>query len=230
MAILARRHAVKDNKLHKDIFDDFVRLPTFTQFFPNLFFFEEVDRTLICSAPAGLPLVRYNLKDTGGVYTYEKVMELFSRHTIDLNKELVDRNLAHTRWNLPFVYVYERNDFSVSFYAFQIYPATIRRALEHPSLRSKITGKFSMQVGYDRNQNQRLEINLELKKGVERDETLKAKVMRLVVEHLLKESSEYQETYREKPRRALPHIFFWPYEHERFFRPGIKQKWIIRRP
>lgn len=228
MAILARRHAVADTNLYKDLFDDSIRLPTFTQFFPNLFFFEEVDRTLICSAPAGLPLLRYNLKDTGGVYTHDQVMKLFADHNIDLNKDLADRNLSHTNWNLPFVYVYERNDFSVSFYAFQIYPATIRRALEHHTLYSTITGKFSMQVGYDHNQNQRLEINLELKKGVEQDKILKENIVRMITEQLLKESSEYRETYHEKPRRALPHIFFWPYEHERFFRPGIKQKWILK--
>ncbi len=228
LAVLARRRAVEHPELYRKLFDNSIRLPTLTQFLPSLFFFEEVDRTLVCSAAAGLPLVRYDLKDVGGVYRYDELTDAFHAAGVDLEKELSGRGLAQTRWSLPFVYVYERNDFSVSFYAFQIYPATIRRALEQTSLRSKLTGKFAMRVEYDRNQNQRFEVNVELKSGVVRTDALKEKVTKLVTEQLLKESSEYRETHRMKGRRVFPHVVFWPYEHERFFRSGIKQKWVVR--
>lgn len=228
LAILARRRALSQPELYRTLFDDSIRLPTLTQFLPSLFYFEEVNGTLVCSAPAGLPLVRYDLKDIGGVYRYDELSSAFRAAGVNLEEELANEGLSHTRWKLPFVYVYERNDFSVSFYAFQIYPATIRRALEHASLAAKITGKFTMLVGYDRNQNQRLEIHLELKKNVVHTSALKEKVAKLIAEQLREESSEYRETYAMKKRRALPHVTFWPYEHEHFFRPGIKQKWVLR--
>ncbi len=228
LAILARRQAIAHPDLYRKLFDDSIRLPTLTQFFPNLFYFEEINHTLVCSAAAGLPLVRYNLNDVGGVYRYEELLNAFSAAGIDLEKGLADRGLAHAHWNLPFVYVYERNDFTVSFHAFQIYPATIRRALEDTTLHADITGKFTMYVEYDRNHNQQLEINLELKRDVAGTDALKERITKLVTSQLLKESSEYRETYRMKGEQVLPRIIFWPYEDVRFFRPGIKQKWVQR--
>jgi len=228
LAILARRQALKKPDLYRSLFDDAIRLPTVTQYVPSLFYFEKVDKTLVCSAAAGLPLVRYNLKDVGGVYGYEDMMAAFKRHDVDLEKELDTASLAHTRWNLPFVYVYERNDFSVSFYAFQIYPATVRRALEATSLRQKLTGKFSMEVTYDRNQNQKFEVHLELKRGITWDKALVEKVTKHIAAQLVQESSEYRETYGQKGRRVLPKVTFWTYEDTKFFRPGIKQKWVLK--
>ncbi|MFA6503004.1 MAG: hypothetical protein WCT45_01970 [Candidatus Paceibacterota bacterium] len=228
LAILARREALAHPDLYQKLFDDSIRVPTLTQYLPNLFYFEEVAGTLACSAAAGLPLVRYDLKDVGGVYRYDEMLDAYRATGIDLEKDLATKGLAHTGWKLPFVYVYERNDFSVSFHAFQIYPATIRRAFEHSSLDAKITGKFAMRVEYDQDQNQQFEINLELKKDVPPTDALKEEITRLVTDQLLKESSEYRETYRMKGQRVLPHIVFWQYEHERFFRPGIKQKWVLR--
>lgn len=228
LAILLRREALKRPELYSSLFDDQIRLPTVTQYIPNLFYFEEVDKTLICSAPAGIPLVRYNLKDVGGVYSYDQVVELCQKQGVNLPAQMADAGLDQTLWKLPFVYVYERNDFSVSFYAFQIYPATVRRALEAVELRDKVTGKFSMSVGYDEQQNQRFEVNVELKHGVSDDLALKEQVMTEIKDQLLEESSEYRETHREKGAQVNPFVALWNYEDGKFFRPGVKQKWVLK--
>ena len=56
--------------------------------------------------------------------------------------------VTNTIWRLPFVYVYERSDFSVSFYAFQIYPETIKRALFYPVKDiSKLTDELVAKTG-----------------------------------------------------------------------------------
>ena len=228
LAILARRIALAKPELYRALFDDAIRLPTVAQYLPNLFYFEEVDHTVVGSAAAGLPLVRYNLKDVGGVYRYDDFVASFGRYGIDLSHELDTLGLSHTRSSLPFVYVYERNDFSVSFYAFQIYPATVRRALEVSALRPKLTGKFTMQVTYDRNQNQRFDVHVELKRGVSWNKALAAAVTKRIMNQLLEESSEYRETYTQKGRRVLPRVTFWPYEDAQFFRPGVKQRWVLK--
>lgn len=228
LSILARRRAIGDSKIYNSLFNDTVRLPTVTQFIPSMFYFEEVDGTLVCSAPSGLPLVRYDLRDIGGVYQYDSMLDKFREYGVNLDKEIDDRNLTNTNWKLPFVYVYERNDFSISFYAFQIYPATIRRAFEDSSVADSITGKFSMSIGYDENQDQQFEIHVELKKDIKDTPELKKVITNLVTKHLLEENSEYRATYGMKGERMLPRIIFWQYEHERFFRPGIKQKWVLK--
>ena len=31
------------------------------------------------------------------------------------------------------------------------------------------------------------------------------------------------------PEKTVPEIILWPYEHEKFFKRGVKQKWIKNR-
>ncbi len=226
LSILVRRLALKDKLLYSKIFGSTIKLPTLTQYFPELFYFEEVSGGLLCSAHSGLPLVRYNLKDNGGIITFEKMQAIFNDHGINLISEAKNAGIQKSVWELPFVYVYERNDFSVSFYAFNIYPETIRRVLQKKELEKFITGKFTMLVSFDQNQNQILEINIETKSEVNKSEQLEKRLQNDIKLQLIEESSEYRETYREKKDTIAPHIILWPYESVTYFKPGIKQKWV----
>ena len=62
--------------------------------------------------------------------------ELLKKADVKIENEIINNDLSETIWKLPFVYIFERNDFSVSFYAFFIYPQTIRKALLQESLES----------------------------------------------------------------------------------------------
>ena len=228
ISILARRYAIKNKNIYQQVFGDVIKLPTFTQYIPELHYFESVDGNVICSAYSGLPLVRYDLKDHGGVIPFSKLLKIFSGSGTDLIKESVKAGINDTIWNLPFVYVYERSDFSVSFYAFQIYPETIRRALQKVNLENKVTGKFTMMVKFSKEQNQYIEINVEMKFGIKKSRNLETEVKKQIVKQLLEESSEYRVTFREISKRAEPKIILWPYEDPKYFKPGIKQKWVIK--
>lgn len=138
LAILARRTAVNNPKLFSDIFGGVNKLPTLTQYLPEMFYFEAEDQAVLCSSYSGLPLVRYDLKDHGGVITQSAVSEAFTRNGLDLKHELKAAGISDTVWNLPFAYVYERSDFSVTFSGAQIYPEEIRRALLDSTLHSTL--------------------------------------------------------------------------------------------
>ncbi|OGL34998.1 hypothetical protein A3A68_02065 [Candidatus Saccharibacteria bacterium RIFCSPLOWO2_01_FULL_48_13] len=226
LSVMLRREAVKNPRLYRELFSREDKLPTFAQYNPALFYFEQDQGNLYCSSYSGIPLVRYDLKDSGGVISQDEVRRRLS----DLGYDLVDSarkaGIADTLWNLPFVYVYERNDFSVSFYAFQIYPETIKRALQSPQLDRYITGKFTMGVEYDNTGQQILQINIELKPEVGEDDKLRSKIQKTIVEKLLKESSEYRETQVMYGEKVYPEVVFWPYEDPTYFKPGTKQKWI----
>lgn len=226
LSVLIRRMAVEDERIYQMVFSQVSKLPTLTQFIPELFYFEDIDGNLICSSFSGIPLVRYDLKDHGGVFTLEEIIKKFSNYGIDLYKKARGVKIADTIWNLPFVHVYERSDFSVSFFAFQIYPETIRKALQDKSLESKLTGKFTMMVKYNKQSNQFLEINVELKAGVKESDVLKNTIRELIVKRLLKENSEYRKTSEEYPDRTIPKIVLWPYEDPTYFKSGTKQKWV----
>jgi len=229
LAIMARRIAVKRKRVYERLFGETIKLPTLTQYIPELFYFEEVNGGLICSAYSGLPLVRYDLKDHGGVLTFEEVQKSFSKEGIDLIACAKEVQITDKVWKIPFVYVYERSDFSISFYAFQIYPETIKRALQQKELERKVTGKFTMLTKYDQTQSQYIEINIEMKAEVRKSGDLENKLQKCVVESLLKESSEYRETFGNIGDRALPKIVLWPYEYPEYFKPGTKQQWVRRK-
>lgn len=226
LSILIRRMAVKDDTLFESVFSNLYKLPTLTQYIPEMFYFEELNGNLLCSAWSGLPLVRYDLKDHGGIFTLRDITQKCKDFHIDLHKKANEAGIEGTLWNLPFVYVYERADFSVSFFAFQIYPETIRKVLQEKTLENSVTGKFTMMVKYDKKSNQYLEINVELKRNVNDGPVLKDTVTRLIRERLLEENSEYRKTTEEYPERTIPRIVFWPYEDSTFFKPGAKQKWV----
>ncbi|OGH65427.1 MAG: hypothetical protein A3J66_02300 [Candidatus Magasanikbacteria bacterium RIFCSPHIGHO2_02_FULL_47_14] len=226
LTILARRIAVDRVPLFESLFGQTTKLPTFCQFIPELFHFEEQQGGLVCTANSGLPLVRYDLKDHGGVKPLHEVHSLFREQNIDLEKAATTRGLSNSIMQLPCVFVYERSDFSVSLYAFQIYPETIRKALQHVAFSQHITGKFTMITKYDAGQNQYLEINIELRPGAHISQLLEASMQEQIVTSLLRESSEYAKTYSEVPQRVMPHLVFWPYEDRLFFAPGTKQHWV----
>ena len=151
---------------------------------------------------------------------------LFSGHGLDLRAEARAAGIEETIWNLPFVYVYERSDLSVSFFAFQIYPETIKKALSKGDLPELLTGKFTMAVEYNGEGSQQLIINLELKPQTPISDGLHVSVTSAVVERLLSENSEYRRTHEEYAERVYPLIDFWPYEDPTYFKPGTKQKWV----
>jgi len=229
ISILIRRIAVKKSPmLYENIFPKKNKLPTLCQFDPELFFFEQVSENLLCSSFSGLPLVRYDLKDYGGIIGYETMIDKVKESGIDLIKELKTATIENTVWRLPFVYVYERRDLSISLFAFQLYPEPIRRVLLRRQFNGSLTGKFTMITRYDHRANQFFELNIELKPNIHKSEKLKTLIEEMVIECLLDENSEYRKTYADYPEALRPHVVFWPHEHSAYFRSGGKQKWVSK--
>lgn len=226
LSILIRRMAGTRPELYEAIFQQTVKVPTLAQYVPELFYFESDNGNLICTSASGYPLVRYDLKDHGGVITFQQMESIFKDHGIDLIKEASDAGISDTVWYLPFVYVYERGDMSVSFFAFQVYPETIKKALSGRELAEQLTGKFTMAVEYDGDGQQQLLINIELKPETEESGDLRNQVTESIVERLLAENSEYRKTHEEYSDKVHPKLIFWPYEDPKFFKPGTKQKWV----
>ena len=228
LSILARRKAIENKSIYKELFDETIKLPTLTQYIPELFYFEEISKTVICSAFSGLPLVRYDLKDYGGVCGYEELKDVFKRGGINVIEDAEKSGISNTVWSLPFVYVFERKDLMVKLYLCDIYPETIRKALQKSDLEKSVTGKFAMIIKFDNKQNQYLEINTELKAEVSKTIGLRSRISKIITDQLLKENQGYQVVYKHIRERAIPKVVLWRYEHPKFFKPGGKQKWVYK--
>lgn len=227
LSILVRRLAIKNPTIFNELFGEINKLPTLAQYDPRLFYFEEDEGNLLCSSYSGIPLFKYDLKDHGGIRTKKQVYEVFEKHGISLDDEVVKAEIDKTVWNLPFVFVYERSDFSVSFFAFQIYPETLKKVLIAKEFNKKITSKFTMEVRYSEDGRQIFEVNVELRPGNQGDNELAELIATSIRDRLLIENSEYRKTSEENGLEAVtPKVIFWAYEDSKHFKPGGKQKWV----
>lgn len=223
-SIFIRRKLVENSQLDL-LFPEKHRQPTLAQYNPELFYFEQQDNNLLASSYSGIPLVRYDLKDYGGIITKKSVYSALSTSGIEVEKELALAGVTG-EWNLPFLYVYERNDFSVSYYSFLVYPDTIRRALHESEVLDEATGKFNIHADYDESGRQLLVINIELKHNIDKNNDLAVKLQGIIHNRLVKESSEYNETFRQVGEVVKPIVKLWGYEHPLHFKQGGKQKWV----
>jgi phenylacetate-CoA ligase len=224
--ILLRRILLNQPEINLDLFKHADHQPTVAQYIPELFYFEAVNENLICSADSGFPLVRYDLKDKGGIHQKNRIGEFLKNRNIDINSQIKTLNLDNKIWNLPLVYVHERSDFIVKLYGANIYPNTVRKVLGEHNYADRLTGKFTMQIINDRVQNQYLEINVEMKQKTRRQQSLSDSLSQRIVEQLLKENSEFRSNYREAPQKQIPRVVLWPYEDKKYFALGGKHKWV----
>ena len=225
-AILIRRQAQTKSKLFRDLFGAGRKTPTLTQYIPELFYFESVQNRIICTSNSGFPLVRYDLKDSGGVLSNKKIESSFNRQNIKLSSLLDKYKINTNRWNLPYVYVTERDDFSVKLAGGMIYAEEIKKALSDKNIFNRITGRFTMEVVLSKKIQPKLVVHIELRKSPIEDKTLAKNIQNSIVKTLLDENSEFVSNYKYYGRKLYPRVVLWSYEHHLHFSGQGKQKWV----
>lgn len=227
-SILARRLALKDDKLFADLFRGTAKTPTLAQFIPDFVSFEAPNGEILLSGDSSLPLLRYSIGDHGGVYTFRELIERYKAHGVNLLREARAAGIRNCVFELPFVYVYERIDLATTLYGLQIYPETIKEVLLNKRFVDSLTGKLTLITKYDHNQDQYLEINLERKPNAEISKVSSSELLAEIMKNLREKNSEFHELSNFLGKRAEPKLVFWPYEDPLYFKPGGKQSWVMR--
>lgn len=225
LSILLRRLALKNPPLFSRLFSEATRLPTVVQYIPSFVSFEAVETRILCTADNAMPLPRYDIGDRGGILSYDEVVARCASAGLDLAKEVKDAGIADTVRELPFVYVYERADFSTKLYGAIIYAEHVRAGLQRQDVQSDVSGKFKMITNHDARQDEYLEVNVELQAGVRPSEGLKDRVTAAITESLLENSGEYGDLYGTVRDKVMPRVLLWPHEDPEHFKPGGKQRW-----
>lgn len=162
---------------------------------------EGVD-SLILTANSCMPLVRYNTRDRGGILPTQD-----------------------TEWKYPLVYLLGRKDFSISFYALNIYVENLKRAFENFAQSHSLSGLFTMSIGHDDNMDQRFDVSVELAHdAVPHDGFLEA-LKQNTVKILCAVNSEYAKLHATLGSRAEPCIQLVDYGQIQTT-PGRKHRWI----
>ena len=197
------------------------RLPTLAQYDPLSRMFEVRDGTLLFTGDNGIPLIRYHIADTGGLIGYDVMLSFLAEHGFDPLAELGQG--ARGARNLPFVYVFGRSHFTISYFGANIYPENVTVGLEQPTIKEWVTGKFVMESREDDDRDRYLSIVVELAPRVEGDamkqqaigESILAQLRRLNSEFANYTPAEYQ----------LPRITLLPTGDPEYFPVGVKHRY-----
>lgn len=224
---LIRKIALEKKDIFRAIFPKANKIPTLAQYYPEIIHFEEVNGEVIASGyGSSIPLLRYRFPDMGGVIKFDEMISKLKVAGIDILSEAKKHGIENTILHLPFVYVYDRTDHAIILRGANIFAEEIKNALHNDKLHSLITGKFTMIKCEDKKMNNYFEIHVELRKKNQANKKISKMIQEIVVNYLLKINSEFQDQYKSVPKIMTPKIILWPYQHEKHFKPGGKQKWV----
>jgi phenylacetate-CoA ligase len=198
------------------------RLPTLVQFDPCVRYFEEHEGTLLFTGENGVPLVRYHISDRGGVVPFDVMMARMRALGCDPVGLARDAGAGAIR-ELPFVYVFGRSHFAISYFGANVFPEMVSVGLEQPEIASDVTGKFVMQVVSGSDQNLELTIAVELAPGKVADVLLADRIADSVLKHLLRLNSEFAAYV--PPDKQRPRITLHPAGDPEYFPVGVKHRY-----
>jgi phenylacetate-CoA ligase len=210
LSVRIRRFLASRPDAARELFGD-SRLPTLVQYDPASRYFETVDGTLLFSGDNGIPLVRYHIADDGGVITSAAMRDFCARQGFDPGEGP----------ELPFVYVFGRSLFTVSFFGANVYPENITVGLERKPVSGWVTGKFVLEAVEDADRNRRLRVTVELAPGREEADT------RVIAEsiraQLLRLNSEF--AHYVPAERQLPDVDVRAHGDPEYFPLGVKHRY-----
>lgn len=213
LSIALRKNAVEQEALKKDLFlDD--RIPSVYSYIPTSRFFEIEKNELILTANRGIPLIRYNIHDQGGILTASHIKSVLKKYHISVD----------VTSNTPLLYIFGRGKFAATLYAANIYPEFIREIVVDRAIREYLTGKFTLATKYTNKQDHYLEVNLELAEDVIGDEALVEQITEVFITKLKKLSTEYSRIYQEYGIKAKPKIILREYGDPELFPRGKVKK------
>lgn len=222
LSILVRRIYNQRPKNRREVFG-VSTLPSLVQYEPEYRHFEAVDNELIFTANAGVPLVRYNIHDTGGVLSYDDAINPIKER---LALEAARRKIDISAWRRPFVYLNGRKDFSVTIYAVNIYPENIKSALIDRRVQRWVTGRFTMATMNYSDMDQYFEINVELADDFVVKAQHQALIEEIVLQKLIRVNTEFRKLYSAIGVKALPKVHFIKFGDPNYFARGVKHKWV----
>ncbi len=208
-----RRFLADRPSLAREIFGD-SRLPTLVQYDPASRFFEVHDGTLVFTADGGIPLIRYRIADEGGILGYDELLARCAEHGFT----------PPPGPELPFVYLFGRSLFTVSFFGANIYPENVTVGLEQPGIGDTVTGKFVIESVENADRDRLLRITVETAPGRTADAAVIAESVRA---QLVRLNSEFAHYVPEE--RQLPDVVLRPAGDPEYFPAGVKHRYT-RRP
>lgn len=185
-------------------------VPPLYQYHPWHLQMECVQGELIVTSESTIPLIRYNMKDRGAIYTVSELPQI----------------KGINQWNLPVVALYGRSDVLTTFYGVNMYPDHIRHILAHESIIKDVSGKFVLETTYDTHKNQQFEIHVEMNPGDRNAALLTETIQQVILNHLGEVNHEYAKLLSVIEQQAHPNVHVHQHGAEAFQSAKMKQKYV----
>ncbi len=222
-SIAIRRKILANKDMRTGLFNS-QRLPALFQYYPEHKYIEAVDGEIVITATAGIPLVRYNIHDQGGIVSAVDV-----RKQRELSAELERLESQNQATKLPFVYVFGRKNQMAVLYGANIYLEHVRHAAESRSIREYLSGKIILVTKEDDRNDQRLYIEMECSQDISPSEDMEKEIQKKIEEVLLDMNSEYRVVRQSIGEKAMPIIKLHVHGSEQFHQKGMKHKWTNKK-
>jgi phenylacetate-CoA ligase len=220
LSICIRRWLSANPRASRELFRE-SRLPTLVQYDPMSRFFEALEGGLIFSGDNGIPLIRYNILDTGGIVAFDALLEFLRDWGFDPLAAFASD--ARGVYRLPFVYVFGRSNFTVSYYGANIFPENVTVGLEQTGINEWVTGKFVLQAIEGEDRNLVLSIAVELAPWESESEARAAAVAASIRDQLLRLNSEFANYV--PPAAQTPRVTLRPTGDPEYFPVGVKHRY-----
>lgn len=220
-SIAIRRWLSKHPDAARELFGE-SRLPTLVQYDPVSRFFETHQDTLVVTGENSVPLLRYHIADKGGLIGFEDMRAFLESQGVRSLSQLGLPNDFQPR-DLPFVYVFGRADFTVSYYGANIYPENVTVGLEQPGIMGWVSGKFVLETQESVGGDKLLHIAVELLPGIEANASMAPVIAESIRNELLRLNSEFA-NYTPLERQ-MPTITLHRFADPEYFPSGVKHRY-----
>ena len=223
LSIHIRRFLSQNPAVMRELFQE-SRLPTLVQYDPLQRYIEVQENSLIVSGDNGIPLIRYHIADKGGIVSFQEMLAFLKRHHFD-PLEFFSNGTPGVR-ELPFVYVFGRMDFTVSYFGANIFPENIAVALTPAEINPSVSGKFVLQVKDNPTGIPFLSIAVELRPDIPASNDLNSRITLEIKQQLLRLNSEF--AHYTPAEYQTPLLTLHPHGDPEYFPVGIKHRYTRR--
>ncbi|MFA5070529.1 MAG: hypothetical protein WC528_04590 [Patescibacteria group bacterium] len=225
LCVFIRKKCFESKTINISFFNS-KNLPSVVQYNPGAKYFETVNESLVFTNLGGLPLIRYNTKDKGGLFSFDDVIKKLKANGI--SADTIKNELGNiSQWTFPFAYILGRGNLMATIYAVNIYPENIKPVLFDKEFKNFVTGRFAMRTSEtDKERDQYLEIFIELAPKEESNNALCSKLEISILNHIKEVNSEFNKLCSSINRQDLIKIRLKSFQDKNYF-SSDKQKFVL---
>jgi phenylacetate-CoA ligase len=212
LSIQIRRFLARQPDIARSLFGD-ERLPSLYVYDPRAIFFESPAEDLCFTLNNSAPLIRYNIKDHGGVIPYQEMVRFMRQHLSPDSQDWISNNCG----NFPFVFMFGRDRFMAKVCGLPIYSEYVQQALNHASLAPYVTGNFLLENVEDDDHNILMVCRVELEQGIKAEAKLQTVMSEIFIQEFITLSPLYKNILGIMGEKAKPHIILYDYQDSQYF-------------